>query len=80
MVHWVHGESTTIDNRVLLCCHHHSFVHERGYGIGVQGEGRSTLFRFFDRCGHVIQANLRKMAFKFPVPAEGAAASANLKS
>jgi hypothetical protein len=31
--HWAHGGDTTLDNLLLLCRHHHRFVHEHGYTI-----------------------------------------------
>ena len=31
--HWAHGGETSLDNLVLLCFHHHRFVHEGGYTV-----------------------------------------------
>jgi hypothetical protein len=33
VVHWVRGGRTDLDNLVLLCRKHHTFVHERGHQI-----------------------------------------------
>lgn len=40
IVHWADGGGTTMANLVLLCAHHHRFVHERGWRIHHDGEGR----------------------------------------
>jgi hypothetical protein len=37
--HWAHGGETSLDNLVLLCFHHHRFVHEGGYTIEDAPEG-----------------------------------------
>jgi hypothetical protein len=31
--HWAHGGKTSLENLVLLCFHHHRFVHEGGYTV-----------------------------------------------
>ena len=43
IVHVADGGATTLDNLVLLCRFHHSFVHDRGWSILTDGSGR---FRF----------------------------------
>lgn len=48
--HWAHGGQTSLENLVLLCYHHHRFVHEGGYTI--EGDGESGL-RFRNRYGVV---------------------------
>jgi hypothetical protein len=39
-VHWVRGGRTDLDNLVLLCRKHHTFVHEFGYQILGTAEGQ----------------------------------------
>jgi hypothetical protein len=34
IVHWAHGGTTSPENLVRLCSHHHRLVHEGGYTIG----------------------------------------------
>jgi hypothetical protein len=46
--HWAHGGETSLDNLVLLCFHHHRFVHEGGYTIEDAPEGG---LRFRNRHG-----------------------------
>jgi hypothetical protein len=48
--HWAHGGETGLDNLVLLCFHHHRFVHEGGYTI--EGDAESGI-RFRNRHGVV---------------------------
>jgi hypothetical protein len=48
--HWAHGGETSLDNLVLLCFHHHRFVHEGGYTI--EGDAESGI-RFRNRHGVV---------------------------
>jgi hypothetical protein len=38
--HWAHGGETRLENLVLLCSRHHRFVHEAGYSLRVDGEGK----------------------------------------
>ncbi len=40
--HWSDGGATELDNLVLLCRRHHTFVHEYGYGI--ERDARGTQF------------------------------------
>jgi Domain of unknown function (DUF222)/HNH endonuclease len=42
--HWARGGETTLDNLVLLCRRHHTFVHEGGYTIDEDGQ-------FYNRFG-----------------------------
>jgi len=37
--HWAHGGKTNVDNLLLLCRHHHTFVHEHGWTIEMTAEG-----------------------------------------
>ncbi len=46
--HWAHGGETSLDNLVLLCFHHHRFVHEGGFTIEDDPEGG---LRFRNRHG-----------------------------
>jgi hypothetical protein len=41
--HWADGGETSLRNTALLCSHHHSYVHERGYRI-IQNEAGSLTF------------------------------------
>ena len=52
--HWADGGETSLDNLVLLCFHHHRFVHEGGYTVEADGAGRLC---FRSRHG-VLTANL----------------------
>ncbi len=38
--HWADGGETSIDNLVLLCRHHHRLVHEGGFDVEHNGDGR----------------------------------------
>ena len=46
--HWADGGETSLDNLVLLCFHHHRFLHEGGYTI--EGDPQGGL-RFRNRHG-----------------------------
>jgi hypothetical protein len=48
--HWAQGGETSLDNLVLLCFHHHRFVHEGGYSVEV---GVEHGIRFRNRHGVV---------------------------
>ena len=45
IVHWARGGETKLDNLVLLCGHHHRLVHEGGFGVLRQGDGRLVFRR-----------------------------------
>ncbi|MTV25289.1 DUF222 domain-containing protein [Nitriliruptoraceae bacterium ZYF776] len=38
--HWADDGPTDLDNLVLVCAHHHRFVHEHGWTIDVRADGR----------------------------------------
>ena len=38
--HWADGGATKLDNLVLLCRRHHRAVHEEGFGLTLDAEGR----------------------------------------
>jgi HNH endonuclease len=38
--HWARGGETALDNLVLLCRHHHRLVHEGGFSVSLDAEGR----------------------------------------
>jgi len=40
VVHWADGGSTDLANLVLVCSHHHRFVHERRWRVTGDGAGR----------------------------------------
>jgi hypothetical protein len=50
--HWADGGETELGNLVMLCSHHHRFVHEYGYTIELLEDGP----RFRDRSGTVVTA------------------------
>ena len=37
--HWADLGETKVENLVLLCRHHHTFVHEHGWGVEMTDEG-----------------------------------------
>lgn len=45
MVHWAHGGRTDIDNLILLCPFHHRLVHEFGWRLILDGQGRVRTVR-----------------------------------
>jgi hypothetical protein len=40
VVHWAHGGRTDLDNLVHLCRHHHRLVHEGGWALALDCDGR----------------------------------------
>ncbi len=42
--HWARGGETKLDNLILLCTHHHRLLHEGGFTVSRQSDGR-LLFR-----------------------------------
>lgn len=48
--HWAHGGETSLENLVLLCFRHHRLVHEGGYTVEDDSQGR---LRFRNRHGIV---------------------------
>jgi 5-methylcytosine-specific restriction protein A len=40
--HWLHGGPTDLDNLALLCWTHHRAVHEDGWRLGRDPDGRLT--------------------------------------
>jgi hypothetical protein len=48
VLHWADGGETKLSNLVLLCRHHHRAVHEEGFRLRLEPDGR---VRFFDRVG-----------------------------
>ncbi len=49
--HWLHGGETSLENVLLICSHHHHFVHEYNYRIE-RSEGGP---RFFDDRGRAVR-------------------------
>ena len=45
VVWWEHGGPTDLGNLVLVCTFHHRLVHEYGWAIGREGDGRIRWFR-----------------------------------
>jgi hypothetical protein len=45
IVHWVDGGETSLDNLTLLCRRHHRYVHEHGFTIERDGEGKLRFYR-----------------------------------
>ena len=50
--HWADGGPTSLDNLILLCPFHHRLLHEGGFRISVEPDGR---FTFMHRGGWVIE-------------------------
>jgi hypothetical protein len=50
--HWTKGGGTSLDNLLLLCSAHHTLVHEGGFGITKDAQGR---WRFRRPDGRAIQ-------------------------
>jgi hypothetical protein len=49
--HWAHGGETALTNLVLLCSHHHRYLHEYGHQVEISATGVPT---FRDRSGEVV--------------------------
>jgi hypothetical protein len=60
--HWAEGGETSLENLVMLCSHHHRFVHEYGYAIEMGREGHP---QFRDPDGRLAVAVPER-----PVPAD----------
>lgn len=43
IVHWADGGETKLDNLLLLCRHHHRFVHERGWKLNLPSRSSPVL-------------------------------------
>ena len=44
ITHWAHGGETKLSNLLLLCRFHHRQVHEGGFGVRAEEEGRGFVF------------------------------------
>jgi len=53
VVHWADGGATSLDNLVLLCRHHHRFLHEGGHTVS---RGAGPDFTFFTAAGRLVAA------------------------
>jgi hypothetical protein len=53
IVHWAHGGRTSLDNLVTLCGTHHRHLHEGGFQVERDAEGRLV---FRDRRGRTLPA------------------------
>jgi hypothetical protein len=42
LVHWLHGGRTDLENLALVCRAHHRAVHEGGWRLGRDPDGRLT--------------------------------------
>jgi Domain of unknown function (DUF222)/HNH endonuclease len=47
--HWAHGGPTTLSNLVLLCRRHHRAVHEEGYQVTRENDGKLSFCRLDGR-------------------------------
>jgi hypothetical protein len=45
LIHWAHGGPTDLDNLISLCLYHHRLVHEDGWRISGDPNGRITWIR-----------------------------------
>jgi len=54
ITHWADGGETRLDNLVLLCGRHHRLVHEGGFGVFAQANGR---IGFTDPKGRLLPTN-----------------------
>ena len=43
--HWIHEGETEPGNLVLLCFHHHRFMHEGGYSVVLHADGSAIFYR-----------------------------------
>lgn len=59
--HWADGGETSLDNLVLLCRRHHVAVHEEGYRVELEPDGRA---RFYSPQGWEIE---QAPALSYPV-------------
>jgi len=48
--HWAQGGETSLENLMLLCGHHHRLVHEGGFQIVLDSQGRRMFRRPDGRC------------------------------
>jgi hypothetical protein len=56
--HWAHGGETRLDNLILLCRRHHSFIHEKRAFIEVVNPDQGAVqFRFCDAEGQPLLAS-----------------------
>jgi len=67
--HWADGGETSLRNTVLLCRRHHRLVHEDGFQLVLDREGRVV---FFTPRGKVIAASV-----PMPVGSQGALLARN---
>jgi len=51
LTHWANGGETSLTNLALLCSHHHQLVHEGGYTVERDSDGRLA---FYDPRGRYI--------------------------
>jgi hypothetical protein len=84
--HWVDGGSSVLENLVLVCAHHHAWLHEGGF----RAEGHAVGCRFHDPSGRRLAADGRAVRRRIPSrsaraakahngPADYAAAVRNLR-
>jgi hypothetical protein len=48
--HWAHGGATSLENLMLLCGHHHRLMHEGGFQVVIDSQGRRAFRRPDGRC------------------------------
>ncbi len=57
--HWANGGGTNVENCILLCSHHHTLLHEGGFGIRRADDGALRFVRgdgkWIPRCGYRLE-------------------------
>ena len=57
--HWSTGGKTSVENLTLLCSHHHTLLHEGGFGIRRDEDGALRFVRgdgrLIPRCGYRLE-------------------------
>lgn len=65
--HWADGGETQLDNLVLVCTHHHRLLHEGGFSVSRDADGRRFAFR--TPAGRIVEAHIAPVSAETPLPA-----------